>query len=86
MRVRRLPVADRVDRDGACVVLVGSTVVRLSPVATLLLDRCADWTEVDTLEGHLVAELGDPPDGVDAQQAAESTVDALVAQGLLERA
>lgn len=85
MRVRRLPVTDRVDRDGESVVLVGHTVVRLSPLATLLLDRCGGWTDLGVLADQLVAELGPPPDGVVARQAAESAADALAAQGLLEQ-
>jgi hypothetical protein len=85
VRVRRLPVTDRVDRDGESVVLVGDTVVRLSTLATRLLDRAEGWTDVGLLADHLVAEFGPPPDGKDAHQAAEAAVDALVTQGLLER-
>ena len=86
MTVRRLPVTDRVDRDGECVVLRGDTVVRLSALATLVFDGCEDWTGVDVLAEHLVAELGPPPDGVDPSQAVEAAVESLVALGLLERA
>jgi hypothetical protein len=85
MRVRRLPVTDRVDRDGECVVLVGDTVVRLSALATLLLDGCEDWTGVDVLTEQLVAQLGRPPDGADPRRVVEDAVDSLVARGLLER-
>lgn len=85
MRVRRLPLTDRVDRDGESVVLVGHTVVRLSGLATVLLDGCAGWTDLDVLTDLVVTELGPPPDGVDPRPAVASTADALVAQGLLER-
>jgi hypothetical protein len=78
-------VTDRVDRDGEAVVLVGHTVVRLSTLATRLLDLCADWTDVGLLAEQLVAELGPPPDGADAGEVVESAAVALVAQGLLER-
>ena len=85
MRVRRLPVTDRVDSDGESLVLVGNTVVRLSPLATRLLDHCEDWTEVRVLAERLVGELGPPPDGMDVREAVEYTVDALAGQGLVER-
>jgi hypothetical protein len=85
VRVRRLPVTDRVDRAGESVVLVGHEVVRLSALATLLVDRCEGWTDVGVLAEHLVAEVGPPPDGEDARQLAESAIVALVAHGLLER-
>ena len=85
MRVRRLPVTDRVDRDGESLVLVGHTVVRLSALATVLVDRCEAWTGLDGLTDQVVAELGAPPGGTDPRQAVESAADALVAQGLLER-
>jgi hypothetical protein len=79
-------VTDRVDRDGESVVLVGQTVVRLSAMATLLLDGCEDWIDVGVLAEHLVAELGPPPDGAEPRRVVESAVDSLVARGLLERA
>lgn len=85
MRVRLLSVTDRVDRDGEAVVLVGHTVVRLSPLATRLLDLCAGWTDVGLLAEQLVAELGPPPDGAEAREVVESAAVALVALGLLER-
>lgn len=85
MRVRRLPVTDRVDRAGESVVLVGQVVVRLSALATRLLDHCDDWTDVATLTEQLVSEFGLPPDGADPRGATEATVDALVARGLLAR-
>lgn len=85
MRVRGRPVADRVDRGGESIVLVGQTVVRLSALATLLVDRCAGWTGVDDLTEHVVAELGPPPDGEDPRRIVEDAVDSLAAQGLLER-
>ena len=82
---RQRPVADRVDRDGECVVLVGDTVTRLSALATHLLDLCADWADAETLAGHLVDRFGAPPDGTDPRVAVESAADLLVVQGLLER-
>lgn len=81
--VRRRPVTDRVDRDGAAVVLVGRSVVRLSPLATHLFDGCATWTDLDALTDHLVTQFG-PPVGDDPRRATASAIDALVAQGLLE--
>lgn len=86
MRARRLPVVDRVVRDGESVVLVGREVIRLSALATHLLERCADWTDLDDLTSALLAEFGSTPEGVDAHAATEAAVTTLAEQGLLERA
>jgi len=83
--VRRLPVDDRVDRDGEAVVLVGECVVRLSPLATVLLDAAADWCPEDVLVAALVAELGEPPDGASAAELTRRALDDLEARGLVER-
>jgi hypothetical protein len=68
------------------VVLVGREVVRLSALATHLLDRCTDWTELDDLTAALLDEFGPTPEGVDPHTATEAAVAALAEQGLLERA
>lgn len=84
MKVRRLPVVDRVVRDGESVVLVGRQVTRLSALATHLLDRCTDWTELDDLTAALLAEFGTTPQGVDPRAATEAAVTTLAEQGLVE--
>ena len=86
MRARRLPVVDRVVRDGESVVLVGREVIRLSALATHLLDRCGEWTDLDDLTSALLTEFGDAPEGVDPHAATEAAVTTLAEQGLLERA
>ena len=85
MKVRRLGVDDRVDRDGEAVVLVGDHVVRLSALATALLDAATDWVDEEVLAAVLVAGFGDPPDGVGAGELTRRAVDILAAQGLVER-
>jgi hypothetical protein len=77
---------DRVVREGESVVLVGREVIRLSALATHLLDRCADWTDLDDLTSALLTEFGSTPEGVDPRAATEAAVTTLALQGLLERA
>jgi hypothetical protein len=77
---------DRVVREGESVVLVGREVIRLSALATHLLDRCADWTDLDDLTSAVLTEFGDTPEGVDPRAATEAAVTTLALQGLLERA
>jgi hypothetical protein len=86
VKVRRLPVVDRVVRDGESVVLVGREVIRLSALATHLLDRCADWTDLDDLTAALLAEFGNTPPGVEPRAATEAAVTTLAEQGLVDLA
>lgn len=85
MRARRLPVADRVDRDGESVVLVGHEVVRLSALATALLDACAEWTEEERLVSLLVDRFGAPPGGGDPAVLVSGALTTLATHGLVER-
>ncbi|GAB3433736.1 hypothetical protein GCM10027517_00990 [Phycicoccus ginsengisoli] len=85
MRARRLPVADRVDRDGESVVLVGREVVRLSALATTLLDSCSEWTEEERLVTVLVDRFGAPPEGGDAAVLVSEALATLTRHGLVER-
>lgn len=84
MRARCLPAADRVDRDGESVLLVGREVVRLSALATTLLDSCPDWTPVSELVDVLLTAFGPTPEGVDPVAATGSALRTLAAQGLVE--
>ena len=86
MRARRLPVADRVDRDGESVVLVGREVVRLSALATTLLDACVDWTEEELLVPVLLDRFGPPPEGGDPAALVEDALATLARHGLVDRA
>ena len=82
-QVRAVEPADRVDRDGGALALVGTSVVRLSPLAVALLDACAqDWTEPAVLAEALVARFGESDgDAVDATRAVLVT---LADEGLVE--
>ena len=84
MKARALPAADRVDRDGEAVLLVGREVVRLSALATTLVDSCPDWTPVSELVDVLLAAFGPTPEGVDPAAATEVALRTLANQGLLE--
>jgi hypothetical protein len=77
-------VADRVDRDGEAVLLVDRTVVRVSALATLLVDSCPDWTPVPELVEVLLGEFGPTPQGVDPVAATEAALRTLQDQGLVE--
>ena len=81
--VRARTVLDRVDHEGECVVLVGDQVVRLSALATALLDACPDWREVDWLADRLDQEFGPPPDG-DSRAATRILLAELAGLGLVE--
>lgn len=83
MIARARPVTDRVDRDGEAVVLVGDRAVRLSALATAVVDACPDWTHADDLAARLVTRFGPPP-GVDAARATRVVLAELAQEGLLE--
>ena len=84
MKARSLPAADRVDRDGEAVLLVGREVVRLSALATTLVDSFPDWTPVSALVDVLLTAFGPTPEGVDPAAATEVALRTLANQGLLE--
>lgn len=84
MRARRLPVQDRIDRDGEAVVLVDRQVVRLSPLAVVLMDCCSDWTDVGDLTQAALDRFGPPPVEVDPRVATLEALTALRDQGVLE--
>jgi hypothetical protein len=77
-------VGDRVDRQGEAVVLVDREVVRLSPLAVELVDRCAEWTDESDLAGAVVARFGPPPEGVDPTLATVEALRALHDRGVVE--
>jgi hypothetical protein len=77
-------VLDRVDRQGEAVVLIEREVVRLSPLAVELVDRCDEWTEASDLTSAVVARFGPPPEGVDPAVATVEALTALHGRGLVE--
>jgi hypothetical protein len=84
VKARRLPVTDRIDRHGEAVVLVGREVVRLSPLAVELVDRCSDWTDDSDLTQAALDRFGPPPEGVDPRAATLEALTALRDRGVLE--
>lgn len=65
-------------------VLVDRDVVRLSPLAVELVDRCAEWTEESDLTLAMVARFGPPPEGVDPTVATVAALRALHDRGLVD--
>ena len=84
MRVRRLPVTDRIVDGDESVVLVGHTVVHLSALPTAILDAAADWTEITALAATLETQFGPPPADASSVAAIERTVHDLRDQGLID--
>jgi hypothetical protein len=84
MRVRAVPPTDRIDHEGEAVVLIDDQVVRLSALATTLLDLAATWRASEDLTAALVAAFGPPPDGADPGHATALVLEQLAALGLLE--
>ena len=85
--VRVVPPRERLDRDGEAVVLVGTSVVRLSALAVLVLDTCSSAeTTVDDLTTVLVGRFGLPGDGAggDVAAATREVLRALAGEGLVE--
>lgn len=85
MRVRAVPPTDRADHEGEAVVLIGAQVVRLSALATTVLDLAIAWLDEGDLAARLVAAHGPPPGGMDPRSATRAVLEQLVAHGLLER-
>ena len=83
MRVRALPIADRIADGGESVVMVGPIVVWLSPIATAILNEIDTWTDMSDLAASLERTLGTPVDGDTTTLVAEA-VASLADQRLLE--
>jgi hypothetical protein len=84
MRARRLDILDQVVDGDESVVLVGHTVVRLSPLATAILTEIEHWTESSVLAETMARIFGPPPQGTDPVAAVEGALVDMEAQGLLE--
>lgn len=83
MRARRAELHD-VFRDGdEAVVMAGTNVVRLSRLATHLLEQMADWRTSDDLAAVLVERFGDPPNG-DVVAFIHTTLTALATLDIVE--
>ncbi|MBW8173878.1 hypothetical protein K0651_12550 [Ornithinimicrobium sp. Arc0846-15] len=77
-------IVDVLEREGESLVLANGMIHRLSPPATLILQRAnAGWIGVPELVVALVTEFGDPPDG-DADALTRDMVDALIEAHLLK--
>ena len=64
--------------------LVDRQVVRLSPLAVMLIDRCSDWTDECDLTRAALDRFGPPPEGVDPHAATLEALTALRDRGVLE--
>jgi hypothetical protein len=84
MRARRLEIIDQVVEGDESVVLVGHTVIRLSPLATALLAELEEWTASSALTAAMTDVFGPPPEGTDAVAAVEAALMDMAGQGLIE--
>ena len=60
MRARRAALRDVVRHGDESVVMAGANVVRLSVLATYLLDQMSDWRTSDELVSALIDRFGEP--------------------------
>jgi hypothetical protein len=63
MRARRAALHDVFRKGDASVVMAGTNVVRISPLATYLLEQMSDWRTSDELAAALLDQFGSPADG-----------------------
>jgi hypothetical protein len=84
MRARRLEIIDQVVDGDESAVLVGHTVVRLSPLATAILAELTGWTESSALTRAMTEIFGPPPEGTDALGAIEAALLDMADQELVE--
>ena len=85
MMAKRQPIADLLVRDGESVALVEHTVVRLSELATALLEELSyeDWVDVAVLSDALERRLGSTPPNVDAVAVTTEALRALEEQDIV---
>lgn len=62
MRARRAALRDVFRQGGESVVMAGANVVRLSELATFLVEQLSDWRTSEELSATLVERFGDPAD------------------------
>lgn len=81
--IRRSDLTDFLPCDGESLVLLDDQVLRLGPVATLILEMLGTGpVTLDQLTGELASAFGSPPDGTLTQAVADQ-LGALNRNGLL---
>ncbi len=83
MRARRAELRDVFHEGDESVVMAGANVVRLSRLATYLLEQMADWRWSDELAADLIQRFGDPPNG-DASAFIRATLTSLATLEIVE--
>lgn len=83
MRARCAQLHDVFREGDESVVMAGTNVVRLSRLATYLLEQMAEWRTSDDLAATLVERFGDPPNG-DADAFIHTTLTALATLDIVE--
>lgn len=83
MRARRAELRDVFHEGDESVVMAGANVVRLSRLATYLLEQMADWRSSDELAADLIQRFGDPPNG-DAAAFIRATLTSLATLEIVE--
>ena len=81
--IRRARVADVVAVDDTVIVLIDRRLVVLDGIGPTVW-LCADGVPLESLTAAVLAQLPDPPEGVDGASIVRDTVDQLMDQGLLE--
>jgi hypothetical protein len=85
MRVRRLPVVDEYVEGGEAVVFVDGNVVALSELATAALTSVGwEWTDLQEVTAALVAQFGEPAEGVAVDQVVTAALEQLARLSIVE--
>jgi hypothetical protein len=85
VKARRGDIADEYVEDGQAAVLVGTEVIVLSPLATVLLGLLGDdWVDARVVTEGLVRGFGKPAGPVSAGVATVEALRALAAHRLVE--
>lgn len=84
MRVVRGEVRDAYSRDGETVLMIDTTVMLLSPLASLIWESCDPAASIDDLVAVTVEAFGTPPDG-DARSHVTTVLDALESAGAIRQ-
>jgi hypothetical protein len=85
VKARRGHITDEYVEDGQAAVLVGTEVIVLSPLATVLLGLIGDdWVDVRVVTKELVRAFGEPAVPLSADAATAEALRALAAHRLVE--
>lgn len=84
MRVQRWEPTDAIERDGEAAVLVRGSVVRLTPLSTVIFALTEQAIHVDELTAELEVRFGAPTNG-STLDATKDAIAELIRYGILRR-